>query len=283
MYGFQARREALGAELRQLRAAANLSGEQLANRLGWVQPKVSRIETGKQTPSVGDVQGWVQAVGASPGTAERLLAQLRDVQAEYTTWRRLLRAGAMPHQEEILDLEVRARSIRVFESALVPGLLQTPNYARQMLGLAGGPTDFGAQDVEAMVATRMRRQQVIYEPNRSIRLIVTEAALRNRLCSLDAHLGQLDRIITVVGLPTIEVSVIPLDAELATVPQHGFNIYDRELVAVETITAELILRSPDEIELYERIFDALSGSAQHGDAAVAIVRRIMADLRRRQR
>lgn len=132
MSSFQRAREALGVRLRELRHDARLTGRQLAESQGWHPSKVSKIEAGKQTPSQADVEAWARA-SARPELAAELAASLRALEEQYVEFRRLFRAGQRAGQEVLAHVEADAESIQNFENVLVPGLLQTPEYARSML------------------------------------------------------------------------------------------------------------------------------------------------------
>ena len=278
MHSYRTEREALGARLRQLRTDAGLTGQQMADHLGWAQPKVSKIETGKQAITESEMVAWARAVSAPPKVEEELQAQFRRARAEYASWRKQFRAGPAAHQEEIRELEARADAIIEFQPAIVPGLIQTADYARETLSLESGPAKFGMTDIEPLVAARMRRQQVIYDQSKKIQLIVTEATLRHRLASREVHLGQLDRILAVAGLPSIEFGVVPFQAELPLIPLNAFMMYDRSIVIVESLTGEQVLRDFEEIRLYEQFFDAFSRVARRGTDAAILVRRAISDL-----
>src|SRR5579859_7242482 len=122
-------RLALGKRLRELRTAAGLSGRQLAESLSWQPSKVSKIENGRQTPSDDDIQGWTRATHQE-GETEALLASLHSLEIQHAEWQRILRAGIRPRQNELLDLDLRTRFFRAFEATVIPGLLQTAEYAR---------------------------------------------------------------------------------------------------------------------------------------------------------
>ncbi|NEE05554.1 helix-turn-helix transcriptional regulator, partial [Streptomyces sp. SID7499] len=89
---FQTARVALGARLRELRSEAGLNGKGVADVLGWQRPKVSRLETGKQTPTASDLTKWAQAVGR-PGVATELRGRLVGLESQYRSWRRQLAGG----------------------------------------------------------------------------------------------------------------------------------------------------------------------------------------------
>ena len=126
-------RQELGARLRRLRLEAGLTGTNLAEVLGWAQSKVSRIETGRQSTTTGDVRAWAAAVQAPPGLVEDLIADLRSLRVEHAAWRRQLRAGHAPRQRTLIALEAAARLDRTFQPLFIPGLLQTAEYARYVL------------------------------------------------------------------------------------------------------------------------------------------------------
>ncbi|WP_407671448.1 helix-turn-helix domain-containing protein [Parafrankia elaeagni] len=108
----QEARSALGKRLRELRAAAALSGRQLAESLSWPPSKVSKLENGRQTPTDDDIRGWTEATG-SQAEAQALLATLHTLEVQHAEWQRILRAGLKPRQQELivarlLDLRHRA-------------------------------------------------------------------------------------------------------------------------------------------------------------------------------
>jgi hypothetical protein len=170
-----------------------------------------------------------------------------------------------------------SESIRNFESVFVPGLLQTPEYARYRL--AEGLEGIGAaDDVDEAVAARMQRQQVLYRPGRRFQFVITEAVLRYRLCPPEVLAGQLDRLVALSTLTTIRFGVIPFERTLPVAPVHGFHVYDDRVVQVEHLTAELKLTQPSEIAAYVTFFDRLANVACYGADARAVIVRALADL-----
>lgn len=267
-------RAQFGNRLRRLREDADLNGKQLAERVGWAASKVSRLETGQRTASREDVTAWVEAVGASAEVLAELLEAHRVMRVEYDRWHLRLRRGHGPRQRAALGLEATTTRLRAFEPDIVPGLLQTAEYARHVLtGLA--QLRQTPNDIEEAVRVRMRRQEVLYEPGRDFRFLLTEAALHYRFCPLAVLRGQLDRLVTLAGLDTIEVGVIPFTADLPVVLHNAFWLYEDHLVLVETYSAELALRDPDDVLLYDRVFDLLWAAADRGEAAVSTMRRAM--------
>jgi transcriptional regulator with XRE-family HTH domain len=130
-----AQRLRVGAELRRLREAANLSGEQVAATLGWSQPKVSRIETGRTAFTVRDVAQLLALYGVTDDVRAELLAATAEDTGE-GAW--IVRAGGWPRRQgSIASLEVVTKRIRQYQPMFVPGLLQTREYVKRLLRRRG--------------------------------------------------------------------------------------------------------------------------------------------------
>jgi transcriptional regulator with XRE-family HTH domain len=273
---FQRAREALGLRLRELRRDSRLTGRQLAAAHGWHPSKVSKIEGGKQTPSEDDISEWARACGRPELIAE-LTASLRTLEGQYIEFRRMFRAGQRATQEAIEEIEGETNFLRNFENVFVPGLLQTPEYARYRL--TESLEDIGAaDDVDEAVAARMQRQQVLYRTGRRFHFVITEAVLRYRLCPPEVLVGQLDRLVSLSMLTTIRFGVIPFTTLFPVAPVHGFYVFDEQVVHVEHLTAQLKFTQPSEIATYIRFFGQLSEAARYGAEARAIIIQALTDL-----
>ena len=276
---YQQAREALGARFRQLRKDAGLTGKQLAERLGWSQPKVSRIERGQRTPSEEDLLGFAQLIGATDEVADELLTRVRTVHSVHAAWRRQLAGGAAVGQHDILELEASVRLVRAFEPAVIPGMLETDDYARKLfddvMELYGLPND-----AEEAVRIRLRRRQLLHDPAKRFEFVIGEAALRSQVCPPAVMRAQLDLVRALSNLETVEVFILPTDAQLPFLPLHGFWIFDDELVSVETVHTRVEARDLSEVALYLRVFDLLKASAHGGEAARTLLTRAIEDWRR---
>lgn len=276
----------LAALLRDLRLGAGLTGEQLGAAAGMSQSKVSKIETGRQVPAVADVEAWAQAVDAVADVRADLVERAEAALTEATTWRAGLRQGVAHKQQQIGRLEQAASVTRLFQPALVPGLLQTAEYARRVF--ASGEYKGGNRDVAAAVTARLERQQVLFDDTKRIEFLVTEGALRWRPGPGSAQVlaAQLDRIVALITLPAVTFGVIPLDVEMIIIPLHGFVIRgdpaegEDMLVTVSTVTAELHIRDEADVAIYLETFNRLRQAAVFGDEARALLTAIMADLQR---
>ncbi len=265
-----------GNRLRRLREDADISGKALAERLEWPASKVSRLENGRQTATAADVRAWADVLGVAEVVRDQLVEDLRSLRVEYATWRRQLRDGFAPRQRVAGLLEDGTSSVRNLQTALVPGLMQTADYARALFrGLA---IVQGKRDIEAAVHERLRRQEVLYQPGRQLRFIVTEAALRARIGSAGVHRSQLDRLLVLAGLEAVSLAVLPWTVELPTPPDHNFVIFDERLVLVETINAELAIREAEDVTLYAKLFELYWASGLQGEQASALITRIALEL-----
>lgn len=279
MTSFQQARIDLGSQLRQLREAAHLSGKELAERLRWQPSKVSRLENARQTATEDDVVVWAQAVNASPDTTDRLIRQSLALLERHDDWKQRHRSGLAALQEDVRDLEARTKLFRVFEPGIIVGLLQTSEYARHVFRKVKRLYS-AADQIDAAVRVRMQRQEILYDRTRTFRFVVTEAALRTTLAPPDVMRGQLDRLLAVSTLPNVEFGVIPFDAELPSSPINGFWIYNESMVAVATMTKDLMLRDPDDIGFYVRAFDDYVKVAEFDEAGREVIISVLHDYRK---
>ena len=269
----------LGDQLMQLRKAAGLSGKRLAELAGWQPSKVSRIENAKQTVTDEDIDIWCAATGVDRERVDDLHTELRSIRLEQARFKsRLRQHGHAPLQVEFAAAEAAAELIRVFENALVPGLVQTADYARAIF--TGLSTLLQTpRDVEEAVNARMQRQNILYDSERRFEFLVTEAALRTRYGSTQIMISQLNRLHAVLGMHNVRFGIIPQTAVLPAAPVHGFWVLD-DLVNVETFHTEASTRNAEDLAFYGRILDALWELAVEGDEAQAILSRCIADLKR---
>lgn len=275
-------RRRLAGELRRLRDRAGISGRQLAERIGISQSKVSRIEAGLTVPTAPEVAAWAATVNAS-NTATELLTALTDaVYTEVHPWHAALRER-IHLQDEIQELENRTRTKLTYETSLVPGLLQTAEYARRVFVMFDPA--YAELDIPAVVAGRLDRQVALFDPAQRFSFLITEAALRWRVGPPPVLLSQLDRISSLSTLENVSIGLISLTAPVLTHVPHGFVIFeptDRDadaVVMVETVHANLTINDPLHIALYRRQWSLLEKMAVFGDAARDLLAVIAADIR----
>jgi transcriptional regulator with XRE-family HTH domain len=267
-------RTRLGEELRRFRVLAGLSGSQMAQAIGVSQSTVSRIERGDSVLSDIQVNAWADAARLSEERRMLLLSLAEAAVNEVITHRERLAGGLAMIQDSVHDLERTARTLRHFQPGIIPGLLQTAEYARRILTFADPSADIGQA-----IAARMARQQLLYDADRTFEFLLTEAALRYRP-GPDVLTAQLDHLAAVVTLNTISFGVIPADAEMHAITRCGFIIYEDRIddrppfAFVETPHASLSASDPADVAIYQGQLEAFRRSAVYGAEAVNIVRSI---------
>ncbi|MCF6473256.1 helix-turn-helix transcriptional regulator [Nonomuraea sp. MG754425] len=262
---YQQAREVLGARLRELRLSApdgRLTGTQLAERHGWNKSKVSKLENGRQTPTPDDLRKWADATGR-PEAYDELLARLRGFESHIRSWRRQLAAGHKPVQDTHLSAHADATLFRGWESSMVFGILQTPDYARSIFARYA-ELQRSPRDVEEAVRSRMKRQEALYDSSKRFHLIMWEAALRALICPPSVLAAQLDRLVGSIGLDTVRLGIIPFSAPLKIPPSTAFWIYDDRQVIVENWHAELWIDDEAGVATHLRTWKTLNESAVYG-------------------
>jgi transcriptional regulator with XRE-family HTH domain len=267
-----------------LRAAAGLSGNALAKRMGIVQSRVWKIEHGELLPAEHDLIAWAEATGASSAAAELMdmLQNARQEQAFSQTFRSP--GGAAAFEDRIREIEDEAERIGEFQVGVIPGLLHTADYLREIVSLPAGLRTWGADDagIEAKIAARLRRQEVLTRRGKHVQQVMSEAALRILPTTPATMADQLGKLLAVIRLPSVELGVIPLGQRMPAYALGGFRVYDEDLIVVESITGEKEYRAdsePDEVAAYLEAFTALREAASTGDDAEALIQRALEDLR----
>ncbi|GLZ04834.1 transcriptional regulator [Actinomadura sp. NBRC 104412] len=255
------RLQEIGQELRRLRAAAGLSGVRLAAKAGVPQPTVSRVETGRRVADPGVVLKLFAVLELGPAEAGRLAELVEAAYAESPP--RRVDAGVSFRPGAAGELALGARVVRVFESAVVPGLLRTAEYAAEFGdGLAGGESE----------------RLAVLDGDRRLTFVVAEAVLRTWPGSGECMRGQLAHLLAVAERSNVRLGVVPGSVSLGRTPLHGFTVYDDAAVSVETFTRELTLTDAAEVGEYVEIFEGFERAAVFGDRARVLVEAAARDL-----
>jgi hypothetical protein len=231
---------------------------------------VSRVENGQAVPTLPQVTAWAAVAGVPDGTLAVLAGLTEAALNEVDAWRTQFDAGLPAMQQDVRAMEATAGVVTYFQPSLVPGLLQTAEYARRTFEITDAK---GWGDYSAAVAARIERQQALYQPGKRFEFLITEAALRLRVGPPHVMRAQADRIITVMSLDAVEVGIIPLNADASVVPWVGFNLYDDladgqpAFVTVELPHAWLTASDPGDVEIYQQQLTAIRNAALHGAGA----------------
>jgi transcriptional regulator with XRE-family HTH domain len=275
-------RKQLGAELLYLRELAQLRQPAVAEAIGVSACTVSRMERGLSRPSWREVKAWVEACDAAGviGVDMEYLGALTDLilgtQAPYKA-----QGGLGAVEERIGKDEMIALTMRNFSNWGLPGLLQTPGYARSVLRLADM---WGGQGGAAAAAKRQGRQAILSDPHRKLEFLVTEQALRWPPVPPAELKAQLDYVAAVMAWPTITVHVIPGNAAPHALGMCPFVLYedlangDSPYAEVEMSHRAEKVDTAEDVALYRKLYGLLDEGALRDDAAAEFVRQVAASL-----
>ncbi|MFI8204324.1 helix-turn-helix domain-containing protein [Streptomyces sp. NPDC085937] len=267
-HGPAVRRRKLGAELRALRTAAGLTSGDAARLAGWHQSKVSRIETGTSGVKPADVRLLLDVYGVDEPQLRELLLVLsgsgkgggRD------HWWHAYRGVLPPTYRDFISLESQASAMRTLETTVIPGLLQTPEYARAVTEAALEGTS--EERLDALVEVRLARQDVLRaDPPLELNAVLDEAVLRREVGGPDVMSRQLERLMEAARLPQVRLQVLPFSAGAHIGVTGPFVIFsfsrtsDLDVVVLDHLTSSHYLERKEDLRAYSEAFDALSTHA----------------------
>jgi transcriptional regulator with XRE-family HTH domain len=245
-----------------------LTSGEAAQRAGFSQSKLSKIENGMLLPAEADVQALGRVYRATALRRREAVNLVRRLRDEFDSARVILRRGAYRKQREIGLIEAETRQFRDFQPTYVLGLLQTSAYARRIF------SDLSPEDAGRAVDARLDRQRILRDTAKRFDLVMTEGALRWSAGPPELMTEQLDHIAALAELPNIDLGVISWTTQVDVFPGHAFHLYDERLAIVGTLSATATIRDPRDIALYVALFERLRALADRGDEASRTLRRI---------
>ncbi|MFB6478539.1 helix-turn-helix domain-containing protein [Streptomyces virginiae] len=257
----------LGAALRALREASGKEAKAVARSALMSPSKLSKIENANLLPSATDVERILTAIGVSEAIKAEYTEAARAATTEATAWRLLKRAGIHKGQQAAKALEAQMALLRLFQPALVPGLLQTPEYIRAILQRH----DLSEDALSRTISGRLERQAVLFDSTKKLRFVITESVLRWRIVPPQMMAAQLDRIVSMSRLAHVDIRVVPLSAPQTDIANHAFVVRDDRMVTVETVHAEIVVTDPRDVEMYVRKFEGFEQIALSGDGMRSFV------------
>lgn len=292
------RRRRLGAELRQLREAAGLTGDQVIAYLGWASAsKVSRIENGRNGAALADIRALLDLYRVTGSRRDKLLSIARDA-SNTKGWLRGYPVMTRC-QRGFAELEAGCSEIREYGQFVVPGLLQSPGYARwriqgaRMLATAKAATPSGAapsgealkaptppagraaRDIDAEVAARTARRHLLTRAEHRLRYdaVLEEAAFTRRAGPPEVLAEQLEDLCRLADLPHVTLRLLPVNAVIGRwhVPTTSFSVYqfadpeDPGTVAVEVLGQDVLLGQQQVLTQYLQVYDWLCQAARTPD------------------
>jgi transcriptional regulator with XRE-family HTH domain len=262
------RRMVLGAQLRRLREAAEISRADAGYAIRASESKMSRIELGKVGFKDRDVADLLTVYGVNDDEERDVFLSMVKESNLPGWWHRY--GDVIPTWfNDYVGLEESASRIQAFEHQFIPGLLQTEEYARAVV-THGNPDRATAED-ERRIVLRMQRQRVLARPSAPrLWVVIDESVLHRPIGGRTVLRDQIDHLLRVSKLPHISLQVLTFAH--STNPAEGaftlLRFAEAELptaVYVEHLTGALYLDRLDEIEKYSRALDRLAVDAETPD------------------
>ncbi len=278
------RRRRLAAELRRLREKADLTGDEVAERLGWSPSKVSRLENARTALKLADAQRVLDLFGVDGAHREQLLALA--LEASRKGWWEAYSDALPEAYTSYIGLETEATSASWWESDLVPGLLQTENYARAVIHAHMGSTaTMPPGEIERRVEARLKRQQVLTrEHPLALSVVLDESVLFRRFGKGPVMRDQLQWLVHVSELPNVALRILPLAAS-HPIGTGGFVLLQfgqvhetalRDVVYIENLSGSLYVEEEAETYQYKlafsRLVEACIDSARSRELVSRVVR-----------
>jgi transcriptional regulator with XRE-family HTH domain len=268
------RRRRLGAELRKHRDAAGVTIDVVADRLGCSASKISRIETGHTSATPRDVQDMLDIYGVHGTESKELVEIAREAR---------LKGWWHPYSAVLtgayVGLEAAAQSIRTYEQQVVPGLLQSEEYAVAMIRAAR--PDISSDEFARRVHVRMARQSLLIQDDPIDLWVVLDEAVVSRPVGGDAVMrDQLKRLVEAADMPNVTIQILPFAAGAHAGMDGTFAILDfpevedPNVVFAENATGGLFLEKNDELTKYVRIFENLRSTALPPEASQAMIAKL---------
>lgn len=282
-------RRRLGAELRRLRARTGLTLDEVAERMTCSTSKISRLETGKGVPKVPDVSELMRIYGVTSDTEREMLLRLVRDGRQHGWWEPLTE-GVSP-ERYVLDapgryaaLENDATAVRTFDVSVVPGLLQTPDYARAVFSETL-PHHLPVE-VDRLVDLRMKRQDALRRidpPPLKLVALLDESVLARSVGEAGVMEVQLGRLLELGTLPNVAIRVLHFGTGILRAHVGDFALLEipaalgSDVVYIEGHAGDSYLDAESDVRLYQDVFaDALRRSLS-ADASRSLIGRYLAD------
>lgn len=274
----------LATELKQSRESTKLTVTQAGQALGWTASKISKIETTETRRVVAaDLDRLMDLYKITdPDKRKALHALARDAKERgwWSKYREVFGAQALP------DFEAEASVIRSFEGLVVPGLLQTPEYAE---ALFQGGRYTGPEDIERRIDARIARRDILskFNPVR-LRVVMDEAALRRMIGGPEIMAAQMRHLLYMAKLPNIDIQLLPFSAGSHAALAAPFSILDfpenlnPSIVHVDTITDSVFFEQSGDVERYSTTFGDIQGSAISTSQSAKFITDLATSLEREQ-
>jgi transcriptional regulator with XRE-family HTH domain len=274
------RRKRLGIEMRRLREQSGLTCEDVGRSLDCSGTRISRMETGRISIRPGDVRELLEVYGVTGTEAESLVQLARE--ARRKGWWHTYGQALPTWFEAYIGLESEAVRLRDFQPLVIPGLLQTEEYARAVVRAAPNPGS--TEEIDRQVALRMERQAILRQASPpDLWVVLSETVLRVQVGGASVMRGQLRHLIDVAERSNVTLQVMPFTAAAHVQPISPFTILDFSeaadptVVYLEHLTGSLFLESDEEVRRYTVVFDHLRADALGTGQSIELIARVAAE------
>jgi hypothetical protein len=250
----------------------------VAKRLDWQASRLSRLENRQSGITAPDLRKLLDVYEVEDQDYRAHLAELARRLNERGWWQKY--AGLIGSDyADLISLEAEARAIRAYEQELVPGLLQTPEYAQAVIRATRTADTTG--QIKRWVEVRMERQEILNRadpPPPRFNVVLSEAVLRRPVGGYDVMLRQLEYLMLPRDRANVTVQVLPFDAGVHPAMVAPFTMMafpdpdDLGLVNAENAIGTLFLEEPAELRAYDEIWSALQASALSPDDTQTFLR-----------
>jgi transcriptional regulator with XRE-family HTH domain len=275
------RHRRLAVQLRQMREAAGMTQEDVAERTGKDRSTLYRLETALQRPQRSTLIQLMDIYGVDQQRRAELLTLLKE--SAQRGWMQPYRSELPEIYSDYIGFEDEARSISNYESLFVPGLLQTEDYTRAVI--RGTVPHVSPEQLENGVLARMERQALLArdDPPR-LWAIMDEAAARRQVGGPQVMAAQLARLGAIAALPNVTLQVIPFAAGAHPGMPGSFIVLDfadpadQSIVYIDSMAGDLFLEQENEISRYIVMFEHLRAAALRPDDSIALLAAAANDL-----
>ncbi|MEV1012085.1 helix-turn-helix transcriptional regulator [Streptomyces sp. NPDC049881] len=271
----------LGAKLRRLREDAGVKMDAAAREIDGDKPKISRIENGRMFIRRLEMEALLRLYGV---TDERTLAAMGTMlrQTRRKGWWHQQSQDLDPTFQERLDLEDDAVRILAFQPSLVPGLLQTAEYAEAVIRSA--ERSASEDEIAKWISMRMTRQEILTRDSPpQLVCVIDEAVLHRQIGSPAILAGQLHRLREINSPPELSIQVVPFGQGWYAGLDGGFSIYSYpdplhlDVVTADYLDGTLYLEEDASVERYRRAFDQVRASALSSQQSMSLIARLARD------
>ncbi|TCP50130.1 hypothetical protein EV191_108219 [Tamaricihabitans halophyticus] len=233
------------------------------------QSRISRIESGRQLPTVVDVDRILKALEVPAESAAELLALTRKANVEHTSWRAVAEIGIWRKQAELTALAESCQVQRQFLPSMLCGLLQVPEYARVALSpMVDTDPD---RNIDRALEVRLERQKVLEDESRTFIFLLAEQAVYWRHVERPVMARQCEHLANVAQRPNVDLHILPISAGVPAATLCTYMIYDNRLVVAELISGEVALYDPKDIDHHRSVFDYYLKHSLGGSRATAFL------------